>query len=217
MCDCVGLASLRHFAVHRSRLLDVVCALAAAAPPLIGGVHEAAERGDAERVQSLIRLGANPDVPSVRREARTPLHSAAEAGRGDAPLHLAAKNGWEDVVATVLARGASALAADEHGWTALHMAAAFGHAGSAQRLLEAGADPDARTSSGRTALHLAMESGEKETIETLLRGGADPDRVDFMGRRPDELAPIARAGVGEYAATGGMDLASGHLTPGSSS
>lgn len=134
-----------------------------------GGVaetlHEAAEGGDAERVQELIDSGL--PVDHVEFFGNTALHRAADEG------HLA-------VAKVLLANGAEVDKRTlQGGLTALHIAAYRGHLDLVEFLIKNGADPNAQDPAGMTPLRLAsikLAFGEKEFIaimELLRRHGAE--------------------------------------------
>ena len=97
------------------------------------------------RPDDSLTLPSSTDVDSEDDAGCTALHYAAEAG-----------NDW--AVGVLLARGASANAADEHGSTPL--AQAVLHVGAAEQLLAAAADPLAEDGYGRAPLgYAAAEDG----------------------------------------------------------
>ena len=94
------------------------------------------------RPDDSLTLPSSTDVDSEDDAGCTALHYAAEAG-----------NTW--AVGLLLARGASANAADEHGSTPL--AQAVLHVGAAEQLLAAAADPLAEDGYGRAPLGYAAQ------------------------------------------------------------
>jgi ankyrin repeat protein len=85
---------------------------------------------DAERVRSL--LGRHPHL------ATTP------DGRGDLPIHHAARNGDTEVVHLLIEYGADVNVRNPRGHTVLYCAGGHGHLDTLQLILNAGADIDAR-------------------------------------------------------------------------
>lgn len=85
---------------------------------------------DAARVRSL--LGRHPRL------------AAAPDGRGDHPIHHAARNGDTEVVRLLIEHGADVNARNPRGHTVLYCAGGHGHLDTLQLLLEAGADCDAK-------------------------------------------------------------------------
>jgi len=93
--------------------------------------------GDAARVRSL--LGRHPRL------------ATAPDGRGDHPIHHAARNGDTDVVRLLIEHGADVNARNTRGHTVLYCAGGHGHVETLRLLLERGSDPDVRfTHDGKT-------------------------------------------------------------------
>mmetsp|Transcript_477 Transcript_477/g.1030 ORF Transcript_477/g.1030 Transcript_477/m.1030 type:complete len:337 (+) Transcript_477:61-1071(+) len=89
------------------------------------------------------------------------------AGCGRTALHLAAKNGREDVVAYLISRGGERLvnAMNLEGHTALAEAAHCGHLRVTERLVDAGSDPGhTNVTEGMTPLLVAAAAGRVETF-----------------------------------------------------
>jgi ankyrin repeat protein len=85
---------------------------------------------DAARVRSLL--------------SRSPHLATAPDGRGDQPIHHAARNGDTEVVRLLLEHGADANAVNPRGQTVLYCAGGHGHVDALHVLLNAGADCDAQ-------------------------------------------------------------------------
>ena len=145
--------------LHFTVALAVSTALVSAQQSSVA-VPDAARRGDAAAVKTLVQQGA--DVNAAQGDGMTALHWAAE--RGDAAL-----------AEMLLYAGANTAAVTRIGnYTPLHLAAKAGSAGVVKALLAKGADPSARVTSGGVApLHLAAASGNLESVTLLLDKGAD--------------------------------------------
>jgi ankyrin repeat protein len=157
-------------------------------------VADAAMRGDAAAVRTLLQQGA--DVNVAQGDGMTALHWAADRGDQDlaalllrfgansgavtrigrhAPLHVAATRGHHLVVRLLVDARADIAALTTTGAAPLHFAAAAGSAEAVRILLDRGADPNAReTQWGQTPLMFAAASGRTETVRVLLARGADP-------------------------------------------
>src|SRR5688572_16743107 len=124
-------------------------------------LHWAAEHGNPEMVQALLKAGAK--VSSVTRiGSYTPLHLASKAGNAAAVKFLLGAG--SDVKATTTTSGV----------TALHLAAAGGNADVVTALLEKGADPNAKEPEwGQTPLIFAAAYDRPAAIKALLAKGAD--------------------------------------------
>jgi ankyrin repeat protein len=174
----------------------LVLVLSAAHLPLAESLFDAAQKGDAQAVVSLIEDGA--DVNASQGDGMTALHWAALRGHvpvadvliaagaavtvetrvgGYTPLHLASRGGNGSVVRLLLEAGSEVSATTtSSGVTPLHLAsAAIGDADAVVALLEQGADPNARESSARqTPLMFAAGANRSAAVRTLLAHGADP-------------------------------------------
>jgi ankyrin repeat protein len=176
--------------------LVAVALFTGAAAPDDKALLDAARRGDAAAVRSLLREGA--DANAAQGDGMTALHLAAQRsslevtklllGAGAkvsavtrigrfTPLHVAAEGAHLDVVQALLDAGADPAAlAESTRATPLHLAAKALNGESTVRLLMArGAPVNAREAShGQTALMIAAAYGRVPTVRMLLEGGADP-------------------------------------------
>ena len=167
-------------------------------------VADAAMRGDAVAVRTLVASGA--DVNVAQGDGMTALHWAATRGDsslavvllrakariaattrigGYTPLHVASLNGATGVVRALLAAKADARAATTDGASPLHLAAVAGVPATITALLAAGADVNAKEPSwGQTPLMTAAARGRADAVRALLKAGADPSiiakTVDIM-------------------------------------
>jgi len=131
---------------------------------------EAAEQGDRELVDLLLKHGAN--AKSTNRVGWTALHNGA-------------MNANTGIVADLIAAGADANASETfHGTTPLHWAAASGNREVVKLLLAHGANPNVNeTFTGATPLIWAAASGRSSisVIKILVDHGADRNAVDVNG------------------------------------
>ena len=173
-----------------------VAFLTGAAPPADDALLEAARRGDAEAVRTLLEGGA--DVNAAQGDGMTALHVTAEVGSvevarvlieaganveaqtrigGYTPLHVAAAAASTDLVRALLDAGADPAAVTSTGGvTPLHLAAkALGGEGAVRALIERGAPVNLlESSSGQTPLMFAASYGRAPAVRELLGGGGDP-------------------------------------------
>ncbi|KAL6893648.1 hypothetical protein ACP4OV_007746 [Aristida adscensionis] len=164
---------LLHLAVHLGKLevcrylleelgFDVDCAtIIGGSTPLAG----AALFGELTIARYLLDHGADPNKMD---------------DSGSVALHLAAKNGNEELIRLLLSRGARVDVAVSHG-TPLHIAASYGNTGAVKILLEHHADPNYASEVSGTPLvatlhstkHGVSESDALECVKLLVKAGAD--------------------------------------------
>ena len=135
-----------------------------------GDIHDAARRGDLEKVKAVLK--DNPDLVS------------SKDGNGETPLHWAACEGYKDVVEFLLANRAEVNAKDNIGQTPLHAAAEKGQKVVADSLLANQAEVNVRDNDGQTPLHLAAFNGHKDVVELLLTHQAEVKAKDNKGLTP---------------------------------
>ena len=169
-------------------------------PAFCGEIHDAAKRGDLEKVKALLKDNPNL-VFSKDDDGMTPLHWAANKdvaqllltykaevnvrnNDGNTPLHWAVNLGTKDVVELLLANKAAVNAKNNHDLTPLHYAAAWGRKDVAELLLVHGADVNAKQNNGQTPLHRAAMAGSKDVAELLLVHGADVNARDKDDKTP---------------------------------
>ena len=84
---------------------------------------------------------------------RHPKLAARADGRGDLPIHHAARNGDTEIVQLLITYGAEVNARNKRGHTVLYCAGGHGHADTVRLLLDNNADADAKfTDDGKTLL-----------------------------------------------------------------
>jgi ankyrin repeat protein len=93
------------------------------------------------------------DTARVRSLLARHSHLAtATDGRGDRPIHHAARNGDTQIVQLLIEHGADVNAINTRGHTVLYCAGGHGHLETLELLLDKGADCDARLADGRTLI-----------------------------------------------------------------
>ena len=157
-------------------------------------LHEACDQGYPEVVQLLLDSHANPDIQDNYGE--TPLiilmcnaaneerlrclnilllsgaNITIQNDQGQDALFVAAMLGFDEYVASLLAKGAPVDHQSKHGWTPLHIVATgsdrkHGYIQIAKRLIKAGADRMARDRQGRTPLDIAIAGNNFKMIKLL--------------------------------------------------
>ncbi|XP_045774652.1 uncharacterized protein LOC123873705 [Maniola jurtina] len=173
-----------------------------------GALLEAAARGDAGRVASLIRAGAPVDATdengcsALQRAAadghvdvvRVLLEQGADPNKqdlvhGNTAAHEAAWKGYSRTVAT-LARSCDLRARNAAGFAPLHLATQNGHNQSAREILLAGAPPDLQNNYGDTSLHTAARYGHAGVTRILISAQC---RVSEQNKNGDTALHIAAA------------------------
>lgn len=137
-------------------------------------LHWGATNGLSKTTSRLISSGSI-DVNQLDRDSRT-------------PLHVAAANGFDEIVKLLLTKGAKVNVADIDGATPLLLAATSGNekgkADVAKTLLNAGADSSKLDSSGQSALHLAAWNGSVGVVSALINRSVDLNLKTNSGYTP---------------------------------
>jgi ankyrin repeat protein len=180
----------------------------------------ATRESDIDRALALVEAGADPNTAPAAddRDQRPVLMLAAllpdtrllraliakgadvnRASGGITPLLAATRDSWHgraEAVMTLLANGASPLAADAEGSTPLHGAVLSAEAGVAAMLLDAAAPINALTRSGVSPLAVACRAANWPLAKFLLERGAKPAPAN------GEPALVAAAGIADDDVTG---------------
>ena len=172
-------------------------------------LHDAAERGDLEKISDLLNAGASinqTDGP----HGFTPLHKAALEGRvsaaellidrgaevdvrrslGATPLHDAAFRGEASVVKLLIEKGADVNARDVQGSTPLHWATYTGDVSCGELLIGRGADVNAKNRYDATPLHRAVEFGHIDFTKLLIESGAELSAENSDNKSPADIAVL---------------------------
>lgn len=204
--DNDGITALM-WAATSGKLPVVEALLAAGADPNIrraadgdAALHRACRHGHGEIVSLLLQKGADKNARD--NDGRTPLLSAVGTGcvaavveallaadvdltmccnhDGRAALHVAAREGCNEVVSSLLEKGADKDARDIKGETPLGLAVESYRLNVVETLVAAGADVKIRSRlGGNRVLNWASTKGHVGIIQCVLRGGVD---VDSCGR-----------------------------------
>ncbi|WP_375316768.1 ankyrin repeat domain-containing protein [Wolbachia endosymbiont (group A) of Opomyza germinationis] len=185
---------------HRDKLLEVVNTNADSnhAP-----VFLAVEVGSLRILDLLIESGAN--FGGFYKSIGNLLHSAVSHGQldiiqyladkkvfdlnsvnegGMASLHLAAFNGYSDVVEYLIKKGAKVNLKDRNGYTPLHWAASNDHLKIVEYLIKKGAKVNLKDRNGYTPLHWAASNDNLKIVEYLIKKGAKVNLKDRNGYTP---------------------------------
>ncbi|KAL3095516.1 hypothetical protein niasHS_004122 [Heterodera schachtii] len=142
---------------------------------IISAIFIACERGALAQLKQLVH------------SCRIPLaHLVNELG--ESPLHVACGNGFQELAAFLIERGADPAHEDGRGDTALIWAARNGHAHLFNTFTLGPELINATNSIGETALHLATRYAQGQAVLALLERGADPQLQDKHGETPLHIA-----------------------------
>ena len=97
------------------------------------------------------------------------------------PLHLAAYEGLDKILAMLCNEGTIIDSQDSYGETPLHLAAKHGHRSAAQFLIEKNANINAENEKGETALYWAARNGHNAVVELLVMREANALTTDNEG------------------------------------
>ncbi len=129
--------------------------------------------GEANKVKTLLALGADPNVLAGDNFSIQKKHY---------PIHIAAYKGYTPIVSLLLSAAAKTDLKAQDGSTPLIMACQQGHINLVQLILEA--NPSSVNDSddvGETALIIAAGAGNKLLVELLISKGADINKLTKNG------------------------------------
>lgn len=127
-------------------------------------VVDAAKNGDLVTVRSLIKSGANINLPEED---------------GTTALAYAAHQNDLDMILDLLDANAEVNSTNDYGVTPLYLASANADAALIEKLLQAGANPNTGLLSGETPLMVAAERGKLDVARLLLNYDADPNAQEI--------------------------------------
>jgi ankyrin repeat protein len=135
---------------------------------------EACYIGDIDKVKEFLNQGFDID---------------AKAESGSAALHIAAQNGYVELVDFLIAKNADVNLITDDGLTALHFAAQRGYTKIAASLIKAKIDVNiSGRRYNRTALHYAADRNQADVAKLLIEAGANSDLLDILGFNPMKIA-----------------------------
>jgi ankyrin repeat protein len=155
-------------------------------------LHYATQSGNKALTAWLIDKGANVNAAIEKAWPEFEMPKP-EDFIGATPLHCAAayadswRDGQEQIVELLLARGVNARSVTANGRTALHFAPYYFNQKVTELLLAHGLDVNARDKNGTTPLHIAVTVSIK-AVEFLVSHGADVNARDNDGKTPVDVA-----------------------------
>ncbi|XP_050404543.2 transient receptor potential cation channel subfamily A member 1 [Patella vulgata] len=158
-------------------------------------LHMVTELHDLPLAKIIIQKIHNKEkIMSTLRE-ESPVQIQGQRPRTFPCLHLAAFNGFTDMVEFYLDCGMDCNYLNQKKDTALLWAARWNHTETVKALLARKANPNVANDKGSTALYWAVRYGHTETVELLLtQGKAKPDQTRKLGL----VAPIVLASALGY-------------------
>ena len=128
-------------------------------------------------VKFLIKIGANINHNHPRTNNLT-----------NSPLQVAIIEGHENIVKTLISKGAKINRKDSRGYYPIHRAVRRNQKEIVEILLKHGADIEAECCFAKTPIYHAMDEANIEMIKILLRYGAKIDQPNELRRTPIEKA-----------------------------
>jgi hypothetical protein len=116
--------------------------------------------------------------------AKYPEHAIANGGKAVTAMHVAAREGYADILLLLLAHGADVNVRGSWGQTPLHRAAWTGKVDAGKFLLDHGADINPRSYDQSTPLFSAVIQGHVEFTRMILERGAAIDVRNVTGTSP---------------------------------
>ena len=92
---------------------------------------------------------------------------------GKTPMHIAASNGYNEVLRILLKYDVDINCKMKGGWTPLLLAVSNNRFGLVNEMIELGADPNLPNDDGRTPVYIAASKGYSKIINILLKYGVD--------------------------------------------
>jgi ankyrin repeat protein len=162
----------------------------------------AAARNDVKAVESLLKLGTNPNAATDQWGENALMHAVLSGnadmtrvlldtgahpdmkGRGFTPLGMAALKGNVRIVRLLLKAGADVDRKSNDGNTPLIAATMMHRTDVVRELLAYRPDASIWNRDGRVSMGIAAQEGYQDIIELMLGAGMDPNVMDRNGNRP---------------------------------
>jgi ankyrin repeat protein len=185
------------------------------------GLHAAANAGDIDAIEHLIRTTGFP-LHSALEDGKTVMHvalfkrnarlvaqlldlatrtgdgqivNAPDQDQKTTPVMVAAIANMAPAIDLLVVAGADVNLKNKKGMSALHLAAHFGHLEVVKALLRCRADPDAREKRGLTPMMCAASNGYVDIMKLLRDAGGNINGKDNEGRTPLMHAYIRNQGL----------------------
>ncbi|MEG7523874.1 MAG: ankyrin repeat domain-containing protein [Chromatiales bacterium] len=139
-------------------------------------LFEACESGCLNEVMSLIA----PKFLFISLASKVELNTIDK--NGNAPLHIASKNGHNTIVKILIDKGADANLTNKNGDTPLNWALIKGNEDIAEFIIGKGADINGVNKHANPPLHKALEFKRRNIAELIINKGADVNAVDRNGK-----------------------------------
>ena len=155
--------------------------------PLDIAFSRADSRDHMEIAEQLVLAGSASTSPIYYYFGPAARNANYNHRRGDglAPLHYAAKEGYEGLISFLVGKKADVNIKNSSGATPLHEAVRSGNVRVIMLLLQNGADVNAQDAKENTPLHIAAPPGNHdEVIKLFLASKADPNLRDEHGDTP---------------------------------
>ena len=143
-------------------------------------ILQAVSVGHVHCLRTLLDCNPHPDIDLL-----------SQYGADGTLAHIAARNGWLEVLKLLLTASRSYLGSvNERGATLLHTCASYGHVACLRYLLKLGSSAAARENDGATAAHLAALAGHLDCLKVLVEvGRADTNVSNNNGETPGIQKP----------------------------
>jgi ankyrin repeat protein len=148
-------------------------------------------RAHMEIAEQLILTGGTSENPIFSYFAPAVRSANYNTRRADglAPLHYAAREGHEGLIAFLIEKKAGVNLKNAAGAAPLHEAARSGNISVMEMLLEQGAEVNAQDAKGNSPLHIAVPpEHHREALSLFLSYGANPNLRDEHGESPLHIA-----------------------------